>query len=144
MESKPPAYTCPNCLVPTCTPCHASHGEYTCTEHKATVDGEALKKVKLELKIKDCPKCSTPLEKAAGCNHMTCGGCKAHMCWVCMAVLEDSAPYHEHLRQVHGDHGGEQFVVDDEAGVVHGLAGVVDEPVGVVADDLNLGSWHVQ
>jgi hypothetical protein len=105
--SKPAAYTCPNCLEPTCTSCHAMHGEYTCAEYKDIASGgyEALEKLKKELNIKDCPKCSTPMEKTDGCNHMTCGGCKAHICWVCLAVFEASGPCYSHLRSEHGGIG---------------------------------------
>ncbi|EGF84003.1 hypothetical protein BATDEDRAFT_9163 [Batrachochytrium dendrobatidis JAM81] len=39
---------------------------------------------------KECIKCSTTIEKAGGCNHMTCRKCKHEFCWVCMG------PWSEH------------------------------------------------
>jgi len=35
---------------------------------------------------KDCPKCSNPIEKNGGCNHMICyhGQCKYNFCWMCL------------------------------------------------------------
>jgi hypothetical protein len=111
LNSKPPAYNCPNCLEPICTFCHARHGDYTCAEYKDIESGgyEALEKLKRELNIKDCPKCKTPMEKMEGCNHMTCGGCRAHICWVCMAVFGTSGPCYEHMRKEHGGIGLEQL-----------------------------------
>jgi hypothetical protein len=108
---KPPAYTCQNCLEPICTFCHARHGDYTCAEYKDIESGgyEALEKLKKELNIKDCPKCKTPMEKTEGCNHMTCGGCRAHICWVCMAVFRTSDPCYEHMRKEHGSIGLEEL-----------------------------------
>lgn len=38
----------------------------------------------LESHTKDCPKCSTLIEKNGGCNHMTCRKCHWEFCWVCM------------------------------------------------------------
>ncbi|KAM3076860.1 hypothetical protein ACMFMG_003671 [Clarireedia jacksonii] len=106
-NAKPPAYTCPNCLEPICTYCHARHGRYTCAEYKDIESGgyEALEKLKRELNIKDCPKCKTPMEKTEGCNHMTCGGCGVHICWVCMAVFETSGRCYEHMNKQHGGIG---------------------------------------
>ncbi|KAH8817362.1 hypothetical protein F5884DRAFT_830433 [Xylogone sp. PMI_703] len=100
-------HTCPNCFEPICTSCHARHGDYTCAEYKDIASGgvEALKKLKRELNIKDCPKCTTPMEKTEGCNHMTCGGCKAHICWVCMKVFETSDPCYSHMTKEHGGIG---------------------------------------
>ncbi|RFU27734.1 hypothetical protein B7463_g8590, partial [Scytalidium lignicola] len=101
--SKKAAHTCPNCFEPICTSCHAIHGDYTCAQYK---DGyEALKKLKKELNIKDCPRCTTPMEKTEVCNHMTCGGCKAHICWVCMKVFEMARPCYDHMNREHGGIG---------------------------------------
>ena len=100
-------HTCPNCFESICTTCHASHGKYTCAEYTDIASGglEALARLKKELNIKDCPRCSTPMEKTDGCNHMTCIGCKAHICWVCMAVFETGGPCYDHMNQVHGGIG---------------------------------------
>lgn len=106
-DSRSPQYTCPNCFEPLCTSCHAQHGDYTCAEYKDIASGgiEALEKLKKELNIKDCPKCKTPIEKTMGCNHMICEGCKAHICWVCMAIFTTSPPCYEHMNEKHGGIG---------------------------------------
>ena len=105
--SRSAAYTCPNCFERLCTSCHARHGDYTCAEYKDIASGgyEALERLKKELNIKDCPKCTTPIEKTEGCNHMTCGGCRAHICWVCMKIFESSGPCYDHMNKVHGGIG---------------------------------------
>jgi hypothetical protein len=112
----PKPQTCPNCFESICTTCHALHGKYSCAEYKDIASGgyEALKRLKKELNIKDCPRCSTSMEKTDGCNHMTCAGCKAHICWVCMAVFEASKPCYDHLNQVHEGIGLglERFIMD--------------------------------
>jgi hypothetical protein len=106
-SSRPLAYMCLKCFEPLCTSCHSRHGDYTCAEYKEIASGgyEALVKLKRELNIKDCPKCTTPMEKTEGCNHMTCAGCKAHICWVCMAVFDTGGPCYEHMTKAHGGIG---------------------------------------
>jgi hypothetical protein len=81
-EVLPATFTYPRCLESTCTPCHVSHPGVTCAEHNGDTTGgvEALHKIKQELNIKDCPNCGTPIEKNGGCNHITCGGCRSHIC----------------------------------------------------------------
>ncbi|KAL8804073.1 MAG: hypothetical protein Q9182_002786 [Xanthomendoza sp. 2 TL-2023] len=105
LESR--TYTCPSCFEQLCTFYHAQHGDYTCAEYKDIASGgvEALERLKKELNIKDCPRCRTSIEKTEGCNHMTCGGCKAHICWVCMHVFDSSGPCYEHMNEAHGGIG---------------------------------------
>lgn len=38
---------------------------------------------------KPCPQCGIITEKISGCNHMTCGTCKTHWCWVCGKSFEN-------------------------------------------------------
>jgi hypothetical protein len=34
------------------------------------------------VELKECPNCSTPIEKTGGCNHMTCTSCRCEFCFV--------------------------------------------------------------
>jgi hypothetical protein len=33
---------------------------------------------------KRCPRCTSPIEKDEGCNHMSCRKCRHEFCWICM------------------------------------------------------------
>ncbi|KAG8627065.1 hypothetical protein KVT40_004548 [Elsinoe batatas] len=100
-------YICSNCCEPICRACHARHDDMTCADYQDMASGghAALARLKKELNIKDCPSCTTPMEKTEGCNHMTCRGCGKHICWVCLAVFEASGPCYEHMRATHGGIG---------------------------------------
>jgi hypothetical protein len=102
--SPPIIFTCPKCLIPTCTACHHPHPGLTCAEHRDLASGgyEALARTKKKLGIKDCPRCKTAMEKTEGCNHMTCRGCGAHLCWVCLAAFDTSGQCYDHLTKLHG------------------------------------------
>jgi len=44
----------------------------------------------LSKNTKECPRCSTTIEKNGGCNHMICRqqSCRYHFCWVCLGPWE--------------------------------------------------------
>ncbi|KAN0076448.1 hypothetical protein V8E54_006590 [Elaphomyces granulatus] len=96
-------HTCTKCLDIVCITCHEQHGFMSCADYEDLRSGgfEALKKYKEENGVKDCPSCTTPLEKTGGCNHMACGGCGVHICWVCSKVFKESDPCYAHLRSAH-------------------------------------------
>ncbi|KAK6976437.1 E3 ubiquitin-protein ligase RNF14-like isoform X2 [Biomphalaria glabrata] len=47
----------------------------------------------LESNSKQCPCCSTFIQKKDGCNKMTCTNCRAFFCWLCQQELSKSNPY---------------------------------------------------
>lgn len=102
--------TCNSCLRVVYTSCHAQHEGISCGDHQDVVSGRAKanESLKKRMGIKDCPKCTTPLEKTEGCNHMTCS-CGAHICWECLAVFSSSEDCYSHMRRKHGGIGLEHY-----------------------------------
>ncbi|KAJ4129058.1 hypothetical protein NW768_007589 [Fusarium equiseti] len=100
----PFVFTCSRCLIPTCTACHVSHPGISCSKNKgnSSDDIEELIKAKEDLGVKDCPQCTTAIQKSEGCNHMTCPGCGTHICWVCMATFAQDSDCYAHMRRLHG------------------------------------------
>lgn len=98
--------TCPNCLSPVCTGCHAQHNGMTCADYQDITTGRiaALEQLKLEDNIRDCPKCKTLIQKTDGCNHITCM-CGAHICWFCLRIFERSGDCYSHMTGAHGSIG---------------------------------------
>ncbi|CEI41708.1 unnamed protein product [Fusarium venenatum] len=103
-EKIPFMFTCARCFTPTCTACHASHPGISCSENKGngSDDIEKLIKAKKDMGVKDCPKCTTAIQKSEGCNHMTCQACRTHICWVCMATFAQDSDCYAHMRRLHG------------------------------------------
>eukprot|EP01111_Echinosteliopsis_oligospora_P005800 TRINITY_DN1948_c0_g1_i1.p1 TRINITY_DN1948_c0_g1~~TRINITY_DN1948_c0_g1_i1.p1 ORF type:complete len:560 (+),score=110.51 TRINITY_DN1948_c0_g1_i1:175-1854(+) len=71
-----------------CFRCHReAHAPANCDhmktwEQKCQDDSETFNWKSVN--CRECPKCSTAVEKNGGCNHMTCRQCKFEWCWVCM------------------------------------------------------------
>lgn len=42
---------------------------------------------------RNCPVCSTPIEKNGGCNHVRCGKCRSDFCWACMRARTSCRAY---------------------------------------------------
>ncbi|KAK3638889.1 hypothetical protein LTR56_012802 [Elasticomyces elasticus] len=103
-SDKARTHTCIKCFEAICTACHERHPTISCAEYKylASGDQEVFEKYKKMMNMKDCPECKTVMEKTEGCNHMVCGGCKIHLCWICLATFPASELCYEHLSEVHG------------------------------------------
>lgn len=84
--------------------CHCGHTFcFKCTEAahspvKCEMLGGWLKKCAddsetsnwIAANTKECPKCNATIEKAGGCNHMSCrnSACRYEFCWVCLGPWE--------------------------------------------------------
>ena len=72
--------TCPLCGFEMCFKCGGKwHGKKSC---ETAMDHEFKAYIK-EHEVQKCPKCKRPVEKADGCNHMTCAACHYEFCWLC-------------------------------------------------------------
>ncbi|ESP01946.1 hypothetical protein LOTGIDRAFT_157076 [Lottia gigantea] len=54
---------------------------------------ESITREWLENYTKPCPACGFHIEKADGCNKMTCTKCKNYFCWLCGDSLSRTNPY---------------------------------------------------
>ena len=75
--------TCPTCSTDVCFLCKdVWHGNYvTCQEAMTKELKEWASNVGGNISF--CPCCRTKIEKAMGCNHMTCWFCQYEFCWCC-------------------------------------------------------------
>ncbi|KAI4647009.1 uncharacterized protein J4E78_008981 [Alternaria triticimaculans] len=103
----PRNFDCDGCLTSICTSCHQGpHDGHTCEASKALMkaaleEDEKLAKWKKDHDVRDCPKCGVPIEKADGCNHMTCTSCQVHICWFCMKTLSSGGETYKHMQSEH-------------------------------------------
>ncbi|KAI0874852.1 hypothetical protein GGS24DRAFT_489748 [Hypoxylon argillaceum] len=106
-------HMCTKCLQRICRSCHVNHDGKRCDEHRAFQAFEAYKHENRS-NVKDCPKCKTTVEKIDGCNHMQCGGCNIHLCWVCLQTFDGSPACYVHMHEVHGGIGIDSDVEDED------------------------------
>jgi ariadne-2 len=87
-EVLPKGIECANCKTRTCFQCGEEyHSPTDCESFKSWLikcqdDSETANYIASN--TKDCPKCSTAIEKNGGCNHMHCTKCNQDFCWMCM------------------------------------------------------------
>ncbi|KZP14870.1 hypothetical protein FIBSPDRAFT_867845 [Athelia psychrophila] len=97
-----PIIHCPSCLSSVCSACHQEgHEDMACAERRLHNDPDEQERLLATQGIKKCPQCAVWIEKNAGCNHMACTKCGAHICWVCMGIF-DAASVYPHMRTAHG------------------------------------------
>lgn len=101
------ALVCPSCSTSVCSTCNTKgHPGRTCPEQRACIgsnEHERLDSIWASRNgAKECPSCRVWIQKTAGCNHIHCRLCKAHICWICLAKYRTANGVYEHLSAVHG------------------------------------------
>ncbi|RDB16044.1 hypothetical protein Hypma_003427 [Hypsizygus marmoreus] len=95
---------CPSCLLRICPTCHVeAHDGFACPDPDGGTN--LFKEWMKDHDVKPCPGCKVLIERAEGCNHMTCTQCKTHICWVCLQTFPGGAGIYDHMRAVHGGIG---------------------------------------
>lgn len=100
-------FVCIKCGANICTKCHTTwhEGFDTCDTYKNRSSGDKELKEWMssdKTNRKNCPKCQAPIEKISGCQHVTCGQCRQHICWECLEYFEKSGDCYDHLTTRHG------------------------------------------
>ena len=98
-------FTCSQCGAHYCTKCHGDwhEGFETCDAYQTRdkADDGIRQWLDDNRDCKKCPKCSVPIEKNGGCNHVACQ-CGAQICWNCLKHFETSGQCYGHLSSEHG------------------------------------------
>ena len=99
----PDVFSCPECDTRFCKGCGDSpHVMFdTCEAFKASKDPLQSDRLYKEwvtgANTRKCPRCSVMIEKNAGCEHMHCTQCKAHICWKCGKCFKTSLDCYGHI-----------------------------------------------
>ncbi|KAK0192300.1 hypothetical protein F5146DRAFT_1039268 [Armillaria mellea] len=95
---------CPSCLIRICSTCHVEQHDGSDCPDRDDKD-VAFKEWAKKHDVKNCPGCKVPIERAEGCNHVTCTRCQTHICWVCSKTFPRGQGIYEHMRATHGGIG---------------------------------------
>jgi hypothetical protein len=75
-----PQMACPVCNSAHCFLCGSKwHPDQSCDQ----IQDKEYKAWANQHEVQLCPQCKRPVEKNAGCNHMTCVCCHYEFCWLC-------------------------------------------------------------
>jgi hypothetical protein len=84
---------CPYCGYSLCLQCNRPwHPKTGCSKAAEKEDLESVAQIKT-MGAKPCPKCGINIEKAGGCDHMTCHRCRHDFCWVCLVPYNATTPH---------------------------------------------------
>lgn len=82
-----PILRCIHCHHDSCRQCRVAwHNDLTCQQYQASTnvsEQDRLNNNYIQSHTKICPRCSTPIEKNGGCDHITCR-CGHEFCYVCL------------------------------------------------------------
>ena len=100
-------FFCQQCGAMVCTSCHEPfHEGITCAMYQSGKQADKDLENWLQhdpSNRKRCPKCSSPIEKISGCNHISCRQCRAHICWFCLDYFYSGGECYSHMSAKHGD-----------------------------------------
>jgi E3 ubiquitin-protein ligase RNF14 len=96
-----PLHIYEDCEFAFCKLCHASwHEEHVwCFKERIEAEVNAEEMASLDFiraTTTACPTCTSPISKIEACNHMTCGQCRSHFCYLCSQSIDPSGTY-EHF-----------------------------------------------
>ena len=81
VDAKKNLIACAFCKMKTCAKCRMpAHGKVSCEKNPEL---QLEKWATGQVKIHQCPKCGTRIEKDGGCPHMYCTVCSHNWCWTC-------------------------------------------------------------
>ena len=86
---------CTICDTKVCFPCKDRHHPgISCDENMERTYQMSFGSKK---NVSRCPMCRTPIQRTAGCNHMTCAFCFYEFCWICdRGATADSGHWNEY------------------------------------------------
>ncbi|KAI0264733.1 hypothetical protein BC834DRAFT_252997 [Gloeopeniophorella convolvens] len=97
--------SCPSCLARICAFCRVEYHEGVACADRADGGDRLFEEWTRTHGVKRCPGCRAPIERAEGCNHMTCTRCRTHTCWVCLETFPQGKGIYDHMREFHGGIG---------------------------------------
>ncbi|KAK5056654.1 hypothetical protein LTR84_012186 [Exophiala bonariae] len=88
---------CEDCDFAFCCVCRKGwHGEFGQCNPRSLAElsqEEAASASYIQKYSTPCPTCNVRAQKTLGCNHMICGNCKTHFCYLCSSYLLADNPY---------------------------------------------------
>jgi len=85
------------------------HGRFECDDCRIAITNA---QPNIDVKMCPNPECGIATEKISGCNHITCGNCRTHWCYICQGIFPydqihtgSQADIYRHMNEAHGGWG---------------------------------------